>query len=278
LDEITDTNPIMNTDCLKEHHVKECSIISENIELLKKARKKEIQECIFLEVNPNDSVYFDNKIQEEEKRLDRIKDVTWNVSRNQIIAMKIKDNQHKSLVFLCQGMSILYPLPQCFIETNTNKYRKYSVIDCLTLREILYRAKVFCDYIDVFLVNDSHGDDKSDVVGKDSPMTKQSITLLFEWEGAAGGLSWDGANEDPSSLLEKTVVILQRILSNFYNIESKSLFEGELTKDPWDSILVDIKSLIDSSSLYLDFPSPGSTAYDSEMDQVGDSTTAKKSE
>lgn len=285
LDEITDTNPIMNTDCLKEHHVKECSIISEKIELLKKERKKEIQECIFLEVNPNDSVYFDNKIQEEEKKLDRIKDVTWNVSRNQIIAMKIKDNQHKSLVFLCQGMSILYPLPQCFIETNTNKYsvidpwyRKYSVIDCLTLREILYRAKVFCDYIDVFLVNDSHGDDKSDVVGKDSPMTKQSITLLFEWEGAAGGLSWDGANEDPSSLLEKTVVILQRILSNFYNIESKSLFEGELTKDPWDSILVDIKSLIDSSSLYLDFPSPGSTAYDSEMDQVGDSTTAKKSE
>ena len=157
------------------------------------------------------------------------------------------------------------------------------MIDCLTLREILYRAKVFCDYIDVFLVNDSHGDDKSDVVGKDSPMTKQSITLLLDWLGGrrrtvAGGLSWDGANEDPSSLLEKTVVILQRILSNFYNIESKSLFEGELTKDPWDSILVDIKSLIDSSSLYLDFPSPGSTAYDSEMDQVGDSTTAKKSE
>lgn len=262
LDEITDTNPIMNTDCLKEHHVKECSIISENIELLKKARKKEIQECIFLEVNPNDSVYFDNKIQEEEKRLDRIKDVTWNVSRNQIIAMKIKDNQHKSLVFLCQGMSILYPLPQCFIETNTNKYRKYSVIDCLTLREILYRAKVFCDYIDVFLVNDSHGDDKSDVVGKDLPMTKQ--------------LSLDGANEDPSSLLEKTVVILQRILTNIYT--KKSLFEGELTKDPLDSILVDIKSLIDSSSLYLDIPSPGFTAYDSEKDQVGDSTTAKKSE
>jgi hypothetical protein len=275
LDEITDTNPIMNTDCLKEHHVKECSIISENIELLKKARKKEIQECIFLEVNPNDSVYFDNKIQEEEKRLDRIKDVTWNVSRNQIIAMKIKDNQHKSLVFLCQGMSILYPLPQCFIETNTNKYRKYSVIDCLTLREILYRAKVFCDYIDVFLVNDSHGDDKSDVVGKDSPMTKQSITLFLDWRGA-GGLSWDGANEDPSSLLEKTVVILQRILTNIYT--KKSLFEGELTKDALDSILVDIKSLIDSSSLYLDIPSPGFTAYDSEKDQVGDSTTAKKSE
>ena len=74
MDEITDTNPIMNTDCLKEHHVKECSIISEKIELLKKERKKEIQECIFLEVNPNDSVYFDNKIQEEEKKLDRIKE------------------------------------------------------------------------------------------------------------------------------------------------------------------------------------------------------------